>query len=124
MARTRHTIDYVELPALNMAAAKAFYAGAFGWGFQDWGPDYAAFEGAGLQGGLRRVETPPPRGGVLVILYSDDLAASEAAIAAVGGAVHERGDFPGGRRIHVRDPNGVEIAIWSDRDAQGGVIGV
>ena len=28
-------LDYLELPATDMAAHKAFYASAFGWVFQD-----------------------------------------------------------------------------------------
>jgi hypothetical protein len=24
-------------------------------------------------------------------------------------------DFPGGRRFHFHDPNGNELAVWSDR---------
>ena len=44
-------IDYNEIPVTDMAAAKAFYAQAFGWRFVDYGPTYAAFENAGLDGG-------------------------------------------------------------------------
>ena len=46
-------IDYNELPVTDMDAAKAFYANAFGWTFEDYGPGYAAFTNAGLDGGLR-----------------------------------------------------------------------
>ena len=35
-------IDYVEFPAGDLTAVKAFYATAFGWGFTDYGPAYAA----------------------------------------------------------------------------------
>ncbi|WP_448072774.1 VOC family protein [Georgenia yuyongxinii] len=31
-------IDYVELGVRDIQAAKAFYAAAFGWIFQDYGP--------------------------------------------------------------------------------------
>ncbi len=35
-------IDYVELPATGAVAdCKRFYGEAFGWGFVDYGPDYA-----------------------------------------------------------------------------------
>ena len=43
-------IDFVELPAGDLPATKAFYAKAFGWGFTDYGPDYAAMA-EGLDGG-------------------------------------------------------------------------
>ena len=36
-------IDYIELPATDIAEAKRFYAQAFGWRFNDYGPGYAGF---------------------------------------------------------------------------------
>ena len=45
-------IDYIEFPAAGVPAVKSFYAEAFGWGFVDYGPDYAAFEGAAVDGGF------------------------------------------------------------------------
>jgi uncharacterized protein len=38
-------IDYVELRGGELDATTAFYRQAFGWGFVDYGPDYAGFEG-------------------------------------------------------------------------------
>ena len=35
-----HGIDYIEIPVLDMEAAKAFYGAAFGWRFNAYGPDY------------------------------------------------------------------------------------
>lgn len=112
MAHTQNHIDYVEFAAQDLAAVKAFYAAAFGWEFQDWGPDYAAFSGAGVEGGFRGGETPTG-GGTLVILYSKDLAASEQAIVAAGGVITERHEFPGGRRFHFRDPAGNVLGVWT-----------
>jgi predicted enzyme related to lactoylglutathione lyase len=108
-----HRVDFFELPTVDMAAAKAFYGGAFGWTFVDYGPDYADVQGAGLSGGLRKVGARPPRGGALVILYSDDLGASERAVTGAGSEVIERHEFPGGRRFHFLDPSGNELAIWT-----------
>ena len=45
-------IDYIELPGGDLAATKGFYAAAFGWSFQDYGPEYAALQDAGLDGGF------------------------------------------------------------------------
>lgn len=106
-------IDYVELPALDFAAMKAFYGGAFGWSFQDYGEDYVAFSDSGLEGGFRPAEAPAPRGGALVILYAQDLEAAEAAVTKAGGEIVARHDFPGGRRLHFTDPSGNELAIWT-----------
>ena len=49
-------LDYVEFPARDIAATKAFFAAAFGWRFEDYGPDYAAFSDQGLDGGFYRAE--------------------------------------------------------------------
>ncbi len=117
MARAHHKIDYVELPAMNMAASKAFYTRAFGWAFEDYGPDYAAFVDAGLDGGLYRAAEPAPRGAAVVILYSDDLAASQAVVEEAGSTAFGHVDFPGGRRFHFLDPGGNELAIWTPADA-------
>ncbi|WP_339507108.1 VOC family protein, partial [Pseudomonas sp. EA_15y_Pfl1_P102] len=35
-------LNYLELPVGDLAAAKAFYAAAFGWDFTDFGPSYAS----------------------------------------------------------------------------------
>jgi hypothetical protein len=113
MTTRHHKLDYFEIPATDLAAAKAFYGEAFGWTFQDWGNDYADIQGAGVSGGLRKVDATPPRGGTLAILYSDDLEASEKAVAGAGGRIIERHEFPGGRRFHFIDPSGAELAVWT-----------
>ena len=112
MPQTDNHIDYVEFAAEDLVAAKSFYAAAFGWTFQDWGPDYVSFEGAGVDGGIRGGEKPVA-GSTLVILYADDLEATEARIVAAGGEITERHDFPGGRRFHFRDPAGNVLAVWT-----------
>ncbi len=35
MAHTHHGIDYIEIPAPDLAAAQQFYGDAFGWRFTD-----------------------------------------------------------------------------------------
>jgi len=105
--------DFVELPVLDMAGAKAFYQAAFGWTFKDWGSEYADIQGAGLTGGLRLVTTPPTTSGPLVIIYSEDLAASERAVSAAGATIVARHEFPGGKRFHFVDPSGCELAVWT-----------
>lgn len=107
-------IDYVEFASGDLAATKAFYAGAFGWSFTDYGPDYAAFE-AGLDGGFQGDAAEAPAR-PLVILYADDLEAMQARVEAAGGAIAKPiFAFPGGRRFHFTDPAGNELAVWSER---------
>lgn len=111
-----HEINYIEFAVRDMAQAQRFYEAAFGWTFNDYGPGYAGIRksGGGEVGGLRltsEVET----GGPLVILYSNDLDRSLAAVRAAGGEVtREPYEFPGGRRFHFSDPSGNELAVWSE----------
>lgn len=114
MTHQHHTIDYIELVATNLAASKAFFAEAFGWGFTDYGPGYAGIQsGDGESGGLNATgDAGPP----LVLLYSDDLDRSVEAVRAAGGTVTaEPFDFPGGRRFHFADPGGNEMGVWTER---------
>jgi len=111
---THHAIDYIEFTVRDLAAAKQFYAAAFGWAFNDYGPTYAGIQGPdGEVGGLSQTELLR-QGGPLVVLYSDDLEASVTAVRAAGGVVvQEPFPFPGGRRFHFTDPSGNELAVWS-----------
>jgi hypothetical protein len=111
---THHAIDYVELGATDVAAAKRFYAAAFGWRFNDYGPDYAGIQGEGREvGGIAKADAVRG-GGPLVVLYSERLDATLAAITAAGGRiVTPPFGFPGGRRFHFADPSGNELAVWS-----------
>ena len=107
-------IDYIELPTIDIAVAKAFYTGVFGWKTQDWGPDYSSFEDGRLAGGFRKEAEVVP-GGPLVVLYVVDLEAAEASVRSHGGTIaKEIFNFPGGRRFHFEDPSGNELAVWSD----------
>jgi predicted enzyme related to lactoylglutathione lyase len=105
-------IDYVEFPAADLPLTKRFYSEAFGWRFQDYGPGYAAFS-EGLDGGFdaspEAVKVP------LVVLFSEDLEATQAAVVAAGGAiVVPIFSFPGGRRFHFRDPAGNILAVFTE----------
>ncbi len=112
MTRTNNHIDYVELAAEDLGVVKKFYSEVFGWEFQDWGPDYISFSSAGLEGGFRGGETPIA-GSSLIILYAEDLDASEQRVAAAGGEITEHHEFPGGKRFHFRDPAGNVLGVWT-----------
>jgi len=107
-------IDYVELPARDLGGSKAFYASAFGWSFQDFGPSYAGFADAGIDGGIAADDaamTTVP----LVILKSEDLEGALARVEAAGGTITAPiFEFPGGRRFHFSDPAGNELGVWSE----------
>jgi predicted enzyme related to lactoylglutathione lyase len=117
MTHTHHAIDYIEINVSDLAAAKEFYSAAFGWSFNDYGPDYSGIrspDGTGEVGGLNPAR-PPSRGGPLVLLYSGDLDASVRAVEAAGGTVVDGPyGFPGGRRFHFTDPSGNELGVWAE----------
>lgn len=116
MRHIHHAFDYIELSANDLESARTFYEDVFGWQFNEYGPDYLGIkaptgsgEVGGIVGGVR-----PKHGGPLVLLYSEDLDHTETEIVTNGGNI-TRGPypFPGGRRLHFRDPCGNELGVWS-----------
>lgn len=104
-------INFIELPAGDLGAARAFYSTVFGWELTDFGPSYSCTMTGnvdlGLQGDMSEAPTMP-----LPVVLVDDLEEARAAVARAGGKISKPiFAFPGGRRFHVLDPNGLELAI-------------
>ena len=104
-------INFVELPARDLGAAKAFYAAVFGWDLTQFGPSYACTMTGdvdlGLQGDAAEASAAP-----LPVVLVDDIEVALAAVNDAGGTVSKAiFEFPGGRRFHFVDPNGLELAI-------------
>lgn len=113
-------INYVEFPAKDIEKAKAFFAAVFDWSFVDYGPEYTAFDNAGLDGGFFKsdLSVSTENGSALIVFYSQDLEQTLAKVEAAGGSIiRPVFSFPGGRRFHFTDPNGNEYAVWSDLNA-------
>lgn len=107
-------INYVEFKAKDLEAIKQFYSRAFGWHFQDYGPNYVAFSDSGLEGGFARSDEAVING-ALVILYHANLEEIKGKIVDSNGIISlDIYPFPGGRRFHFHDPAGNELAIWSE----------
>ena len=110
-------INYIEIPAKNIAATKTFFSGVFGWSFVDYGPEYSSFAAQGVDGGFFKSElvVSTKNGSPLIVLYSDSLEATQDKIEKAGGKIIKPiFSFPGGRRFHFSDPNGNEFAVWSE----------
>lgn len=110
-------INYVEFPAKDITAVKAFFTAVFGWNFTDYGPDYSAFTDEGIDGGFFTSEltSSTSQGSALIVFYSTTLEQTQAKIERYGGTIIQAiFSFPGGRRFHFSDPNGNEYAVWSD----------
>lgn len=106
-------VQYVEFLSPDLSTIKEFYSTAFGWEFTDYGPEYTAFSGECIDGGFTLGAVV--KGSVLVIVYSNNLEDTQAKVVSAGGViVKEIFSFPGGRRFHFTDPDGNELAVWSD----------
>lgn len=123
MSQQEHNLqmDYIEFPATNIDATKRFYSQVFGWQFQDWGPDYTSFHDGRLGGGFNAesqssgADGNATTRGVLVVIYATSLDEIYRKVKDAGGKiVRETFDFPGGKRFHFADPNGNELAVWSE----------
>ena len=68
-------LNYVEFPARDLPATREFFNTVFGWEFEEFGPDYCAFSGQGLDGGFYRSElySSTHNGSALLVFYSDDI---------------------------------------------------
>jgi predicted enzyme related to lactoylglutathione lyase len=107
-------MDYIEFPAADIGKTKSFYEKVFGWKFTDYGPDYTSFEDGRLAGGFTKERQAIP-GGPLIVIYARDLQTTEARVRSAHGKISkETFPFPGGRRFHFIDPNGNELAVWSE----------
>jgi uncharacterized protein len=110
-----HRIDYIEFSATDIAAVRNFYMAVFGWKFTDYGPDYTSFEDGRISGGFAKAQSISGNG-VLVVIYSSELEKTKEAVVRNGGKITKPPfDFPGGRRFHFTDPNGNELAVWSEK---------
>ena len=111
-------INYVEFPAKDLQATKAFFTEVFDWSFADYGTEYIAFSNEGLDGGFYKsdLSSSTAKGSALVVFYSNDLRTTQSKIENAGGSIIEPiFAFPGGSRFHFSDPNGNEFAVWSDK---------
>ena len=103
-------INFVELPATDIAASRRFFTDAFGLAFTDFGPTYSCMMTGdvdiGLQGdGAEASKAPLP------VIEVDNLEDALTAVTKAGGKIVKPiFAFPGGRRFHFRDPHGNELA--------------
>ena len=105
-------LDYVELPAGDVAVTKTFYERAFGWSMTQFAPTYAATTTGDTDIGLDGDASEKPKAPLPVIQAMDLEAAQESVEAAGGKILKPITPFPGGRRFHFRDPSGNELAVW------------
>jgi uncharacterized protein len=119
MADALAHINYIELPAPNMDATKAFYSQIFGWQWTDYGPGYADTATPFIVG-LNATAQPCAAAsdgdenviGPFTLMQTNSLDEVLALVVAAGGRVSSGPyPYPGGRRFHFVDPSGNTIGI-------------
>ena len=113
-----HQMNYIEITVNDMSRSTKFYSNAFGWEFNDYGPEYTGIQGTEREMGgftLNKKHKGQTNPACLVILYSKNLDKSVEAVKEAGGKILKAPfAFPGGRRFHFADPNGNELAVWAE----------
>lgn len=114
---TKHEkLNYVEFPAKDIPATKKFFENAFGWSFEDFGPEYTSFSDQGLDGGFYKSDltSTTANGSALLVLLSNNINISQMNVESAGGEISlPIFSFPGGQRFHFIEPSGNELAVWS-----------
>ena len=114
MRPNNNHVNYIEFKSNDLTVTKQFYSTCFNWKFTDYGPNYTAFENAGISGGFEFSESPIVNG-VLVVLVHQDLPKIQRSIIEAGGTISvEIFSFPGGERFQFLDPSGNELSVWKE----------
>ncbi|MGD2178582.1 MAG: VOC family protein [Anaerolineae bacterium] len=120
----KHTIVHFEIPADDVARAKAFYGGLFGWEFSapPGFPDYWTFDTgdpeADAGGGLMAREAPEQVG--LVSYFGvESVDDAVARVEELGGqVVMPKQAVPGmGWLAHFLDTEGNLFAVWQNDES-------
>src|ERR1700742_1366542 len=120
---TQGTPNWVDLPTSDQAAAKAFYAGLFGWTYDDQPMGEGQVYSMAMLGGhqvaavssqpaeMAAAGAPPMWNTYLAVDSVDDATAKvEAAGGKVAMAPFDVMDA--GRMSFVMDPSGAPVALW------------
>jgi hypothetical protein len=127
---TQGTPSWVDLPTTDQDAAKAFYAGVFGWTYDDQpmgeGAVYSIAKVRGLDvaaispqpAEMAAAGAPPMWGTYITVDSADDAAATGGA--AGGKVLMEPMDvMNAGRMVLAMDPGGAMVAFWQANEHIG-----
>jgi predicted enzyme related to lactoylglutathione lyase/extradiol dioxygenase family protein len=103
-------VGYLQLPAVDMARAAAFYQAVFGWSVA---PEEHSFEAPGIIGQWTTDLKPAGSAGPVLWICADDLGPTLDKVVSNGGTVHGRPHLDNGERwlVEVDDPAGNRIGI-------------
>jgi predicted enzyme related to lactoylglutathione lyase len=104
-------INFVELPARDLTAARDFYSKVFNWSLTDFGPSYSCTMTGDVDLGLQGDGSEATAVPLAVIAVENLEEALDAVVKAGGKITRPIFGFPGGRRFQFLDPNGNELAV-------------
>ena len=113
-----NTIDYIEMPSRDLPLTRRFFSELFGWSFEDYGPDYTAFDDGRMTGGFFKSDAAWQEATAcpLVVFYASDLCGMRNDVVRLGGQItREIFEFPGGFRFHFQAPGSGEFAAWCEK---------
>ncbi|MFC5184675.1 VOC family protein [Actinomadura harenae] len=121
------TPNYIDIGVPDIARAKKFYGGLFGWSFQSLGPGAMGYEAVILDGqmiaGIAEVPGEDTGGRHWWNLYfaTDDADGTLKRITDAGGEVVQPvGDvFEHGRMAMVKDAGGAQFGLWQGKAMAG-----
>jgi len=105
---THGRIDYLQLPAIDIARSAAFYEAVFGWS-----TDGGSFEAPGMIGQWITERVPTAHAGPLVWIRADDLYPTLQRVLDAGGRLCERPYRDGVERwlAEIEDPAGNRVGV-------------
>jgi predicted enzyme related to lactoylglutathione lyase len=124
------TPSWVDLSTTDVDDAKRFYAGLFGWDFEDLpAGDEGMYSMASLRGhrtaAIASQQPQQAAAGVpphwMLYITVGDVDAAAAKVAGAGGTVHA-GPFDvmdAGRMVVIQDPVGAHVCLWEPNTSIG-----
>jgi uncharacterized protein len=115
--RANGKICYVELPAEDVEASAAFYAGVFGWHTRRRDDGHLAFDDTTgeVSGTWAKGRPPSDQPGLLVYVMVDSVAETIERVVAHGGEIVQPigGDAPE-ITARFRDPGGNVLGLYQE----------
>ena len=105
-----NSLGYFTLDTVDLARAKAFYGGLFGWTFEDQGATYAHVVGSDPACGFTKAERA--HGHSNLYFRVEDVDAAVARVTELGGRAAVPADSASGRSATVCDDQGVSFSLW------------
>jgi hypothetical protein len=117
MPRKSAKICHIDVPAPDLAKARAFYTKVFGWKCSAMrGMEGYLFWSAGDAAGGFNGDEKPARGGITMFLAVAEIPAALRKVERAGGkVVRTKTTIPGGYGFMATflDPNGNRMGLWS-----------